>query len=157
MHPPPSAWFGPHGGCTGLICRLIDGAASDICVCMYEFNNPTIAKSLANAARRGVSCQLIIDHALTPRERAIIPQLHAAGVRVWIDAAHQIMHHKFCVIDQKTTLTGSMNWTTQAEDDHAENVVIIVDPTLAWRYIHNAETHIKHSRRWTPPAQAIAA
>ena len=36
------------------------------------------------------------------------------------------MHNKFCVIDEKTTILGSYNWTNNAQNNH-ESVVIIED------------------------------
>jgi phosphatidylserine/phosphatidylglycerophosphate/cardiolipin synthase-like enzyme len=40
------------------------------------------------------------------------------------------MHHKFAVIDGKTLLTGSYNWTRSAADFNEENVVVTDDPRL---------------------------
>lgn len=34
------------------------------------------------------------------------------------------MHKKYCVIDNVTTITGSYNWTTNAEHRNDENITI---------------------------------
>jgi len=36
------------------------------------------------------------------------------------------MHNKFCVIDSKTVVTGSYNWTKKAQSNY-ENITIIKD------------------------------
>jgi hypothetical protein len=43
------------------------------------------------------------------------------------------MHHKFCVIDHRIVITGSYNWTNNAEKND-ENIVIVEDYTLALEY-----------------------
>ena len=37
------------------------------------------------------------------------------------------MHNKFCLIDSKTLINGSYNWTYYAEDRNRENILIIKD------------------------------
>jgi phosphatidylserine/phosphatidylglycerophosphate/cardiolipin synthase-like enzyme len=44
------------------------------------------------------------------------------------------MHHKFCVIDNQVVLTGSYNWTTNAETRNDENVTVQKDPESATKY-----------------------
>lgn len=39
----------------------------------------------------------------------------------------QYMHHKFCIIDNKTALIGSYNWTKNASYNNFENLVLIED------------------------------
>ena len=36
-----------------------------------------------------------------------------------------MMHHKFCVIDKTLLITGSYNWTYNAEISNAENILIL--------------------------------
>lgn len=37
------------------------------------------------------------------------------------------MHHKFAIVDGRTLITGSLNWTTQAIQNNRENVVVMED------------------------------
>jgi hypothetical protein len=46
------------------------------------------------------------------------------------------MHNKFCVIDYKTVITGSFNWTNRASNNY-ENIVIIRDKIQAGKYLKN--------------------
>jgi len=41
-----------------------------------------------------------------------------------MDSSKFAMHHKFAVIDGRTLLNGSFNWTAQAAHGNQENVVI---------------------------------
>jgi phosphatidylserine/phosphatidylglycerophosphate/cardiolipin synthase-like enzyme len=42
-----------------------------------------------------------------------------------------ILHHKVIIIDKRTVITGSYNFTSGAEKDNDENLVIVNDPALA--------------------------
>ena len=47
------------------------------------------------------------------------------------------MHHKFCIIDKKTLINGSYNWTYYAEYKNMENIVILND--IETTYAFNSE------------------
>jgi phosphatidylserine/phosphatidylglycerophosphate/cardiolipin synthase-like enzyme len=52
-----------------------------------------------------------------------------------------LLHHKYCLFDAEyplwdaTTLTGSHNWSSAAEDANNENTVIIHDPDITNQYL----------------------
>ena len=50
------------------------------------------------------------------------------------------------VIDGRTVLTGSFNFTKQAEESNAENLLVIDDPPLAAKYTSNWKVHFAHSK-----------
>jgi phosphatidylserine/phosphatidylglycerophosphate/cardiolipin synthase-like enzyme len=54
---------------------------------------------------------------------------------------HAIAHNKVMVIDGLVVITGSFNFTTAAERQNAENLLIIRDPAVAGRYAENWQTH----------------
>ena len=44
------------------------------------------------------------------------------------------MHDKFCIIDNQIVITGSYNWTDNAEFKNDENIVILKDNEQATKY-----------------------
>ena len=56
------------------------------------------------------------------------------GVDVPEDGNCYILHHRAIVIDARTMITGSYNFTGSAEQDNDENLVIVDDPNLAHAY-----------------------
>ena len=46
-----------------------------------------------------------------------------------------ILHHKVIIIDERMVITGSYNFTSSAERDNDENLVIVDDPQLARAYL----------------------
>jgi len=66
-------------------------------------------------------------------------------VPVRIDAKHAIAHNKVMVIDAEVVITGSFNFTRQAEQSNAENLLVIRDKLIAKRYTENWQAHADHS------------
>ena len=49
------------------------------------------------------------------------------------------------VIDGQTVITGSFNFTKNAEENNAENLLVIRSPDLAAKYAANWKVHADHS------------
>jgi phosphatidylserine/phosphatidylglycerophosphate/cardiolipin synthase-like enzyme len=62
-----------------------------------------------------------------------------------IDAQHEIAHNKVMILDDEIVITGSFNFTHNAEERNAENLLIIHGKELAARYTANWQEHCKHS------------
>ena len=72
------------------------------------------------------------------------------------DAQHAIAHNKLILIDRKTILTGSFNFTHQAETENAENLLVMKGhPELMGHYRQNFELHKGHSQ--APGQKALPA
>lgn len=44
------------------------------------------------------------------------------------------MHNKFCVIDNQKVITGSYNWSENAENKNDENAAVVYDNDIASYY-----------------------
>ena len=62
---------------------------------------------------------------------------------------HAIAHSKVIVIDGEIVMAGSFNFTKAAEENNAENLLIIRDEKLASLYIENWQDHAQHSEAYT--------
>lgn len=71
--------------------------------------------------------------------------LRDAGVKVFIDSAHAIAHNKVMLIDGRTLVTGSFNFTKAAENSNAENLVVLESPEAVGLYRENYLKHLEHS------------
>jgi len=112
----------------------------------------TLAILAVLALSQGPATPLAEFYALKKRQKG-------AGIPVLIDAEHAIAHNKVTVIDDRTVLTGSFNFSKAAEEKNAENLLVLKkSPELAQAYIANINTHAAHAhpyRRST--AEAIAS
>ena len=144
----PCNWevcFSPHGGCTEAIIRELDKAKSTVLVQAYTFTSAPIAKSLLNAYKRGVKVDVILDKSQSTQKYSSATFLYNQGIPVKIDAQHAIAHNQVMIIDGESVMTGSFNFTKAAEENNAENLLVIHDKKLAERYIKNWQEHERHS------------
>jgi len=61
--------------------------------------------------------------------------LRRAGLDVKMDGISGLMHHKVIIIDGKTVITGSYNFSASAERSNDENLIIIRSETLAQEFL----------------------
>ena len=137
--------FSPKGGCTEAVTKSLSKAKSTVLIQAYSFTSAPIAQALVNAKKRGVNVQVILDKSQRTEKYSSADFLRTAGIPTYIDAKHAIAHNKIIVIDSKTVLTGSFNFTKAAEDSNAENLLVIQDPALAAKYTTNWQAHLQHS------------
>jgi len=143
--PTIEVYFSPHGGCTEAIIRELNKAQSTVLVQAYSFTSAPIAKALLNAHKRGIKVEVILDKSQRTQKYSSATFLYNSGIPVKIDAQHAIAHNKVMIIDGETVITGSFNFTKAAEENNAENLLVIRDKKLAERYIKNWQEHAQHS------------
>lgn len=142
-------YFSPHGGATDAIIHELNKAKSTVLVQAYSFTSAPIAKALLNAHKRGVKVEVILDKSKRTQDYSPATFLYNQGILVKIDAQHAIAHNKVMIIDGETVITGSFNFTKAAEENNAENLLIIRDKKLAERYMKNWQEHERHSEAYT--------
>ncbi len=149
IHPPlsVSVHFSPAGGCTDAVVRELAAAHREVLVMAYGFTSRPISQALIDAKFRGVEVDIILDHSNEKDAHSDLHFLLEQKVVPVIDAHHLIAHNKVMLIDGKTIVTGSFNFTQSAETHNAENLVIIKGhPELASSYRHDFLHHKAHSR-----------
>ncbi len=101
---------------------------SRIFLAVAWFTNQNLLECLINALSRNIKVKvLILDHILNRNEFGLdFGKLVACGAEVRFMRPNKgTMHNKFCVIDDNV-ITGSYNWTYQANFNN-ENIVVIDD------------------------------
>lgn len=140
--------FSPSGGCADAIVAEIHKAKKEILVQAYSFTSKPISQALVEAKKRRVHVDIVLDGS---NEKEQYTELHfflENGIQPLIDSHHPIAHNKIMVIDAKTIVTGSFNFTHQAEKDNAENLLILKGhPDLVAIYRQNFMVHKEHSRQ----------
>lgn len=153
--PSVSAFYSPKGGCTEAVVRELQQARREILVQAYSFTSKPIADALIGAKARGVRIEILLDRSNEQETFTELGVLTEHGLAPMIDAQHAIAHNKVMVIDRKTLITGSFNFTHQAEAENAENLLIIKGhPELVSLYCRNFATHKAHSQ--VPGAKPVA-
>jgi phosphatidylserine/phosphatidylglycerophosphate/cardiolipin synthase-like enzyme len=149
--PPPASSpscdvsFSPHGGCTEAVVAELGGARTSVLVQAYSFTSAPIARALVDAHQRGVRVEVVLDKSQRGERYSSADFVAHAGIPTLIDARHAIAHNKVMVIDGRTVITGSFNFTKAAEEQNAENLLVVRDAALAEKYAANWKAHADHS------------
>lgn len=143
------AYFSPNGGATEAIVNEINAADSLIRVQGYSFTSKPIAKALADARKRGLKVEVILDKSQRKEKYTSADFVAHAGIPTYIDAAHAIAHNKIIIIGRSVLITGSFNFSNAAEEKNAENLLVMKgNKLLVDRYIRNFEAHKLHSEEY---------
>lgn len=137
----------PKGGCTDAIVRELGRARREVLVQAYSFTSKPIAEALIAAKTRGVHIEILLDRSNEEETYTELGHLLSQGLAPHIDAQHAIAHNKIMIIDRRTVITGSFNFTHQAEVENAENLLIIKGSRdLVSSYCESFEHHKSHSQ-----------
>jgi phosphatidylserine/phosphatidylglycerophosphate/cardiolipin synthase-like enzyme len=148
--PDVQVYFSPKGGCQAAIVRELMQAKSEILVQAYSFTADPLTFALVEVKKSGVTVDIILDKSNEVDRYSDLHFFIENAMDVKIDHEHAIAHNKIILIDQKVIITGSYNFTNQAEGENAENVVIIKGhPELVNQYRDNFFKHREHAK----PAQ----
>ncbi|MEN9391574.1 MAG: hypothetical protein RL017_872 [Pseudomonadota bacterium] len=127
--------FSPYDHSEDLVLKVINSAHNSICMATYSFTLPSIAKALVAAKKRGVDVKIVSDYRSNIRKYTVTRYLANQGVNIRLNDNYAIMHNKFIVVDNKTTETGSLNYSQAATKMNAENILILWDnPQIASKY-----------------------
>jgi phosphatidylserine/phosphatidylglycerophosphate/cardiolipin synthase-like enzyme len=156
--------FSPLGGCTDAVVAEIRQARQQILVQAYSFTSQPIASALVEAHSRGISVVIVLDKSQKTEKYSGADYVANAGIPTLIDSAHAIAHNKIMLIDGQTIITGSFNFTANAEQHNAENLLVIRNrPDLYQAYENNFRHHYGHSQPYqsrgvssAPPARGYA-
>lgn len=126
--------FSPEDDVQARILRRLDQASSSIDVLAFTLTADRIADALIDAAERGVRVRGVLEASRADDLGADAGRLRAAGLGLRLDANPDTMHNKVLIIDRRTVVTGSYNFTQSAEEHNDENLLIIDNPHLAGQY-----------------------
>ena len=134
----------------GMIIAAIDAAHRQVLVQAYSFTHRRIADALVRAKHRGVEVAVLADQEQTHANPGTLRDVARAGVPVLLDAHHAAAHNKVIVIDSGSAdcavVTGSFNFTYNAQHRNAENALILRgNPPLCEAYFNNWRRHQAHA------------
>ncbi len=119
--------FSPEDG--SEIINLIKNAEDSIEIEMYVFTSRDVVDALVDAKARGVNIRIIIERStISGSNKQIFDELAAKGFNVrYASKTYKLTHSKFMIIDNKSVLVGSHNFSNSALFKNREASVIIAD------------------------------
>lgn len=122
------------------ILSEINNASQSIYLAMAYFTDREIAMAIVGAKNRNV----LVDIILSSNIQNDTVKLMLKGANIIVHAfetgdARGIMHHKFCLIDNKITINGSYNYSINASNNNVENIHVSDDSSTYSQFLSEFE------------------
>jgi Phosphatidylserine/phosphatidylglycerophosphate/cardiolipin synthases and related enzymes len=124
-------YFSPQDKALPFILEQIEQTRSTLIFMAFSFTSAPIADALIDAAARGVHVEGVIEKRNAGGTGSVFALLRERGIDVREDGNCYIMHHKVMIIDNRIVITGSYNFTDNAENTNDENLAIIRSAAIA--------------------------
>jgi len=121
------------------IIPLVSSATKSIRFLAFSFTDYPLAEAMIKRSQNGVDVAGVFEKVGSDTDAAELDTLFCAHVPVRQDGNSSFMHSKVIVVDERYVITGSLNYSTNAEKSNDENVIIIDNPEIARLYMQNFE------------------
>ena len=130
-------YFSQDSDIKDIIIKNISNAEISIDIMMFAFTNKKIANALLKAKKRGVEIKITLDRVQNRYQRkySVYNYLKDKGIDITLENSKRKLHNKIMVIDSKIVITGSYNYTRQANLMNNENILVIKDEIIANKFI----------------------
>jgi phosphatidylserine/phosphatidylglycerophosphate/cardiolipin synthase-like enzyme len=116
----------------------------------FSFTHDDLGAAVLARSNAGVDVKGIFEARGSETEYSELSNLFCAGVPTKQDINPGTFHHKVFVIDDQIVVTGSLNFSDNANDSNDENVVIIRNIDIAQLYLEEFERHWVESENPDP-------
>jgi hypothetical protein len=122
------------------IISEVNNAKQCIYVAMAYFTDRDIAMAIVEAKNRNVTVDIILSS--NAQNETVKLMLKGASISVHAfdtGDARGIMHHKFCLIDNKISINGSYNYSVNASNNNVENIQVSYDIAIYSQFLSEFE------------------
>ena len=127
--------FSPEDGAVSYLVAMLNDAQVSIRFLAFSFTDYPMAQAMVTRAQNGVDVQGVFETFGSNSPRSELKTLWCAGLPVRQDGNGSFLHDKVIIIDNSIVVTGSLNFSSSADEDNEENVIIIDNPGIAALYL----------------------
>src|SRR3990170_2059242 len=129
-------YFSPEDGTAARLIELIQAAEQSVYFMAYSFTSDDLATAMLRSMEQGFVVVGVMDesqyHSNVGSE---FDRLRSAGLDVRLDGNADNMHHKVLIIDRQIVVTGSYNFSANAENRNDENTLILHSVEIAGQFM----------------------
>jgi phosphatidylserine/phosphatidylglycerophosphate/cardiolipin synthase-like enzyme len=113
---------------------LLQQVTQSVHLMAFAFTSKDIAAELLRLKASGVEVKVVLDKGLSGQRSSRYEDLLAEQVDIRRDGNPYKLHHKVIIIDQRYVVTGSYNFSQNAESRNDENSLVIDDLAIARQF-----------------------
>ncbi len=118
-------YFSPADDTISPLLKEIRSAEQSIHFMAFSFTHDALGSAMRDRFKSGVDVRGVFEARQTDNPYSEYKSMKEAGLSVVLDKNRGAMHHKVIVIDGETVITGSYNFSKNAEKRNSENLLII--------------------------------
>jgi phosphatidylserine/phosphatidylglycerophosphate/cardiolipin synthase-like enzyme len=147
---PVRVFFAAEDEVVSKLNSFIKSAQNNILFMAFSFTHDGLGDAVLDRAKAGVEVKGIFETRGSETEYSEMSKLYCANVPVRQDGNPGTFHHKVFIIDDQMIITGSLNFSDNANDSNDENVVVVTNRDIAAQYLQEFE------RRWVEATEPDA-
>ncbi len=136
---PIQVLFSPEDGVVNRIIEYVQEAQVSIRFLAFSFTDYPLANAMIQRAAAGVDVKGVYEKVGSDGQGAEMVTFLCAKVPVRQDGNGSFMHDKLIIVDNRTVITGSLNFSSSADEANDENVLIVDNPEIAALYLQEFE------------------
>lgn len=137
---PIQVLFSPEDKAMANLIALVRDAKVSVRFLAFSFTDSALAQMMVERARAGVDVRGIFETFGSAGMSSELKTLWCAGLPVRQDGNASFLHHKVIIVDDSIVVTGSLNFSANADGVNEENVVILDNAEIAALYVQEFET-----------------
>ncbi len=130
-----TAYFSPWDNVIAPIHKELMAARKSVYCSLYGITNRYLANDLITLSHRGIKVIVGLDKRQAYGKYDLHSELADGGVTVIIKPRAVLEHNKLCVIDGKTVIMGSYNWSYSAQKQDNSDVIIKNCPQMGEAFV----------------------
>jgi phosphatidylserine/phosphatidylglycerophosphate/cardiolipin synthase-like enzyme len=117
------------------LIALVNDAKVNIRFLAFSFTDYPLAKAMIDRSKAGVDVKGVYETFGSNSSGSELDTFLCAGVPARQDGNPSFLHDKIIIIDNSIVVTGSLNYSSNADDSNEENVVILDNAEIAALYL----------------------
>ncbi len=140
-------YFAAEDNVAEKLIPIIENAQTSIRFMAFSFTHDGMGDAILKRANAGVDVKGIFELRGSETKYSELGKLYRAGVPVRQDGNPRTFHHKVIIIDNNILITGSFNFSNNANKNNDENVLVVHNKDIAQQYLNEFD------RRWAEARQ----
>ncbi|MBI3973140.1 MAG: phospholipase [Chloroflexi bacterium] len=140
-------YFAPAIDPSPRLVELVGDARFTIDFLAFSFTHDAIGKAVVDQAKAGAKVRGVFETTGSETRFSEYGRMKQSGLEVYQDGNPYVMHHKVLVVDGRTTVFGSYNFSDNASQSNDENVLVVHSPEFARAFLAEVERVVARAQR----------